>query len=164
MTGKWQNTECYHQSPFSSPVPSISFLDIYIPHISSQVFCRWKEEKMIDISVRKLIRISLKWWTVLRECPNLRAINLLTACRKSAKKRNGLSLKFCSMLLFYDAGLLLFHCMRLLFSWNIAIRYEVYIYLTFIFWIKCIGLTISWLARCVWSKTIKSKLFIPAFS
>lgn len=100
MTGKWQNTECYHQSPFSSPVPSISFLDIYIPHISSQVFCRWKEEKMIDISVRKLIRISLKWWTVLRECPNLRAINLLTACRKSAKKRNGLSLKFCSMLLF----------------------------------------------------------------
>lgn len=90
----------YHQSPFSSPVPSISFLDIYIPHISSQVFCRWKEEKMIDISVRKLIRISLKWWTVLRECPNLRAINLLTACRKSAKKRNGLSLKFCSMLLF----------------------------------------------------------------
>lgn len=63
-------------------------------------FCRWKEEKMIDISVRKLIRISLKWWTVLRECPNLRAINLLTACRKSAKKRNGLSLKFCSMLLF----------------------------------------------------------------
>lgn len=102
IKGDWKMTEHWvlpSIALFFFPRAFNLILEIYPAHFP-QVFCRWKEEKMIDLSVRKLIRISLKWWTVLRECPNLRAINLLTVCRKSAKKGNGLSLKFLSMLLF----------------------------------------------------------------